>query len=69
MSNGSDDPVIVCCILGLCCPAASAEQLAETAKMIRQRHKHLKPEQAEKLARKFLDKHDYFRDAVETFDA
>lgn len=32
-----DDPVIVCCILGLCCPAGSPQQLAQVKAVIHHR--------------------------------
>lgn len=64
----SDDPVIVCCILGLCCQPASAGQLAETVKMIRQRHTHLTTEKATERARRLLEKHDYFRGIAAAVD-
>lgn len=58
MSNG-DDPIIVCCILGLCCPAA--QQQAQWAKLIRKQHPHVSDEQAERRADKLLARFDRFK--------
>lgn len=64
-----DDPVIVCCILGLCCPAESAQQLAAAVKLIHRQRRYLTPELAEGAAKALLVKYDYFREAGATIDA
>lgn len=67
MSNGTD-PIIVCCLTGVCCPPASAEQRAEWVKYIKKQHPHLNDEQAGKRADRVLKKHDYFRDVAKIMD-
>ena len=68
MSNG-DDPVIVCCILGLCCAARSAKQRAAVMKMIRHQRPKLNLEQAEKATDRLLIKYNYFEDVPALLDA
>jgi hypothetical protein len=51
-----DDPVIVCCILGICCPAGSAAQLAETAKMVRKMRPKIDATSCERKARHLVEK-------------
>jgi hypothetical protein len=52
MSNGDD--VIVCCILGLCCPAAA--QLAETVKLVRKMRPALDADACARKARHLVEK-------------
>ena len=60
MSNGE-----VCCILGVCCPPGSAEQLAALTDSIEHHHNHpMTHAEAESAAKRVLAKHDYFRDVA-----
>lgn len=63
-----DDPIIVCCLLGICCPAASEAQVYEAVKVVHERHPHLTEPQCHKRAVKWLEKYDYFRDSVSMLD-
>jgi hypothetical protein len=56
MSNGE-----VCCILGVCCPAGSAQQREALMHEIQKRHVGLSDEQAGKRADQILKKYDNFK--------
>ena len=66
MSNGDD--VIVCCILGVCCPAGSAEQRAAVVQFIQKRHPQLSEEVVGKKADSVLKKYKCFRGLVTIID-
>lgn len=58
MSNGH-----VCCIVGLCCPPGSAEQLVALTEEI-QKHHRCSRAKAEAAATAILVAHNYFRDVA-----
>lgn len=60
----NDDPTIVCCLLGLCCPAGSPEQRVAAIRLIRWRHPALTAEQAGARADALLGKYDHFREVA-----
>ena len=56
-----DDPIIVCCILGLCCPVGSLQQRRHLARAIRLARPHLSENQALDAAQQVLTVHNHFR--------
>lgn len=67
MSNGDD--VIVCCLLGLCCPAGSARQREAAVKMIRHQRPNWSKDRCERAADKLLEKFNNFEGMGELIDA
>lgn len=64
-----DDPIIVCCILGICCPAASPSQQVALARLIRRARPHLTLDEVEQRASRVLEAHNYFAAIREIVDA